>query len=152
MRIAGVKPSSLVNGPGLRYTIFLQGCPHHCPGCQNKDTWDINGGKEVEVKDLLKDIRKRAQLLDGITLSGGEPFLQQDELCQLIMRLPEKLMVWIYTGYKYEEIKNTRLAQLAHYIVDGRFEKDKIVEGWYGGSSNQRLINMRKGSIKMYGE
>ena len=152
MRIAGILPSSFINGYGMRYVIFLQGCPHHCEGCQNPDTWDLDGGKEMKVEDIIKDIKKRKKLLDGITLSGGEPFLQQDECVKLLELLPEGLDVWIYTGFTYEGIKHTNLAKLADYIVDGKFECDKIVEGKLYGSSNQRIINVKKGTIEPYGE
>ena len=78
MRIAGTLTCSLVNGEGIRYAIFTQGCAHNCQGCQNPDTWDFNGGSEIDVRDLAADILKRKHL-DGITLSGGDPFYQQEE-------------------------------------------------------------------------
>ena len=73
MRIAGILPCSFVNGEGARYVIFLQGCKHHCKGCQNPETWDFDGGKEIGEKEIAEDFRNR-KLLDGITLSGGDPF------------------------------------------------------------------------------
>lgn len=152
MRINGVLTSSLVNGDGIRYVIFLQGCTHGCVGCQNTDTWAINGGREMSVEEIIDDILKRP-LIDGITLSGGEPFMQQAECVKLIKKLPKRLAnVWIYTGFTYDTIKNSELANLADFIVDGKFEIDKRVAGWYGGSSNQRLINVKKGTIMEYGE
>ena len=83
MRIAGILPRSFVNGEGIRYVVFLQGCPHHCSGCHNPDTWDFNGGKEVSIHDIVEDFKRR-KFIDGITLSGGEPFAQQDACVELL--------------------------------------------------------------------
>lgn len=145
MRIAGIIPSSLVNGEGVRYVIFLQGCKHHCEGCHNPETWNLYGGIEKSVGELAKYISRREKVLDGVTLSGGEPFLQQDECVKLLKLIPKKMNVWVYTGYKYEDIKDTELARMADVIVDGKFEKDKLVEGEFYGSSNQRIIKIEKG-------
>lgn len=146
MRIAGTLSCSLVNGYGIRYVIFCQGCAHHCVGCQNQETWDLKGGKEVSVEELVKDISKHKHI-DGITLSGGDPFFQQEECVSLLNLLPKNLDVWIYTGFKYEDIKDTQLAQMADYIVDGKFEQDKKVAGKMYGSSNQRIINVKNGGL-----
>ena len=143
MRINGVLTSSLVNGDGIRYVIFLQGCPHHCDGCQNPDTWDPKGGYDISVEDLIADIKKR-HLIDGITLSGGEPFMQQEECCKLISLLPENLNVWVYTGFRYEEVAHMPLAKVVNYIVDGRFEMDNPAVGKMYGSNNQRIINVKE--------
>lgn len=142
MRIAGTLSCSLVNGYGVRYVIFCQGCTHHCVGCQNPETWDPRGGKEISVEELSRDILKHKHI-DGVTLSGGDPFFQQEECVSLLKLLPENLDVWIYTGFDYDDIKHTQLAQMADYIVDGRFEPDKQVSGKMYGSSNQRIINVK---------
>lgn len=138
MRIAGTLSCSLVNGEGVRYVVFVQGCKHACKECQNPDTWDFNGGYEIAVEDLAKDIRNHPYI-DGITLSGGDPFYQQQECIKLLELLPD-LNVWIYTGFKYEEIANTKLAKMAHVIVDGEYIPELRCEGKYYGSSNQRII------------
>lgn len=143
MRIAGTLSCSLVNGNGVRYVIFYQGCAHHCIGCQNPETWDFNGGKEITPEELAEDIIKHKHI-DGVTLSGGDPFYQQEECVSLLKLLPAHLDVWIYTGFDYEEIKNTQLAQMADYIVDGKFEQDKLVTGKMYGSSNQRIIKVKE--------
>lgn len=146
MRIAGVLKCSFVNGDGARYVIFTQGCDHHCEGCQNPDTWDFDGGEEVSVQWLAQDIKKH-RLIDGITLSGGDPFYQQEECVNLLKLLPDT-NVWIYTGFSYDEIKDTELAARADVIVDGEFiEKFKCESKMYG-SSNQRIIR-KKGVQKM---
>lgn len=143
MRIAGTLSCSLVNGYGVRYVIFCQGCNHCCAGCQNPETWDFNGGKEITPEELVEDIKKHKHI-DGVTLSGGDPFYQQDECVYLLKLIPENINVWIYTGFKYKEIKNTQLAQMADYIVDDKFEIDKVVTGKMYGSSNQKIINVKE--------
>lgn len=139
MRISGVLTCSLVNGEGVRYVIFTQGCAHACKGCQNPDTWGFKGGTEIDVSELAMDILDRRKHLDGITLSGGDPFYQQDECCRLLQMLPG-MNVWIYTGFNYEDICDTDLAKMADVIVDGPFVEELRCEGSYFGSSNQRII------------
>lgn len=141
LRIAGILSPSFVNGDGARYVVFLQGCPHHCQGCQNPDTWDFSGGTEVPIESIAQDYKSK-KLLDGITLSGGEPFAQQEACVELLKLLPDT-NIWIYTGYEYEDIQNTELAKLADAIVVGRFIESLKCEGRMYGSSNQRII--RKG-------
>ena len=138
MRIAGILPCSFVNGEGARYVIFLQGCKHHCKGCQNPETWDFDGGKEISEKEIAEDFRNR-KLLDGITLSGGDPFFQQ-EACVELINLLDGVNVWIYTGFEYDEISETELAKKANVLVVGRFIEDLKCEGQYFGSSNQKII------------
>ena len=142
MRISGVLTCSLVNGEGIRYVIFTQGCRHGCKGCQNPDTWDFNSGYSVDVAMLADDILKRKKHLDGITLSGGDPFYQQEECIELLKLLPD-LNVRIYTGYHYEDICDTELARMADVIVDGPFVEELRCEGQYFGSSNQRVIRQK---------
>ena len=138
MRVAGLLPASLVNGDGVRYVVFTQGCKHRCPGCHNPETWAFNGGNEVPVEYIAAEYKKR-KLLDGITLSGGDPFYQQEECMELLKLLPG-VNVWIYTGFEYEEIKDTELAQRADVLVTGPFIRDLKCEGKPYGSSNQQVI------------
>lgn len=142
MRIAGVNTCSLVNGDGVRYVIFVQGCKHHCKGCQNQWSWDMDGGADIPVEMIAEDVRKH-RMIDGITLSGGDPFYQQDECVELLKLLPE-YNVWIYTGFVYEEIAGTELAKMADVIVDGPFVEELRCEGKMYGSSNQRIIRLDK--------
>lgn len=137
MRIAGIQSFSLVNGEGIRYVIFVQGCKHHCPGCHNPDTWDFNGGVEWTPEELANDI-KMHKFIDGITLSGGDPFYQQEACIELLNLLPG-MNVWIYTGFDYDEIKDTKLAQMADVLVTGRFVEKLKCEGQMFGSSNQEI-------------
>lgn len=150
MRIAGINPVTLINGDGVRYAIFTQGCFHQCKGCQNPETWDPKGGYDVNISDLAKDILKRWNKgwIDGITLSGGDPYYQQTECRQLLKLLPKDLNVWIYTGFEYEKIKDLELTSLADVIVDGKFELSKKCEEKQYGSSNQRIIHIYDKKIK----
>lgn len=141
MRVAGVLPCSFVNGDGARYVIFTQGCVHHCPGCQNPETWDPAGGTEMSVAEIAADFSKR-RLLDGITMSGGDPFCQQEACMELLDLLPG-VNVWIYTGYEYEDICDTPLAKRADVLVVGPYREELRCEGQMYGSSNQRIIRRK---------
>lgn len=138
LRVAGILPCSFVNGDGARYVVFTQGCIHHCPGCQNPDTWDLNGGTTLSIAEIASDFLKRP-LLDGITLSGGDPFCQQ-EACMELLDLFPKANVWVYTGFEYEDICDTPLAKRADVLVVGPFIENLRCEGKPYGSSNQRVI------------
>jgi len=151
VRIAGVVKESIVDGPGIRYVIFAQGCPHHCKGCHNEATLDFAGGQEYGIEKIVFDI-ERTQLLSGVTFSGGEPFSQPDAFCELATRLKEKnVHILIYSGYTYEELiklseKNVaikNLLGLTDILIDGRFDlekRDLMLQ--FKGSSNQRYIDM----------
>lgn len=141
MKINGIIPCSFVNGDGARYVVFVQGCRHHCDGCHNPETWDLDGGLDLPVEEIASDFKKR-RLLDGITLSGGDPFFQQEECAALLNLLPD-VNVWIYTGFEYEEIQNTALAKMADAIVTGRFIKELACDGKMYGSSNQKIIRRK---------
>ena len=104
MRIANTVSDSIVDGPGLRFTVFTQGCPHRCPGCHNPDTHDPAGGREAAVEELAEKLLSNP-LTDGLTLSGGEPFCQAEDCARLAAIAREKgLNVWVYTGYTYERL------------------------------------------------
>ena len=137
MRIAGTLSCSLCNGDGIRYVVFLQGCDHHCPGCQNPDTWDFDKGEEITIEDLVKDIQKH-KFIDGITLSGGDPLYQEEECCKLLDMIPD-MNVWVYTGFTWEEIKDRPLAKKANVLVTGPFIESLKCEGKPYGSSNQEI-------------
>ena len=153
IRIAGLTNDSIVDGQGIRYTIFTQGCPHHCPGCHNQTALPIDGGKDAAVEEILAKI-KQNPLLDGITLSGGEPFLQADPCTVLAMEAHALgLTVWTYTGFTYEVLlagiaDNPEWGSLLNetdVLVDGPFmQNEKSLELAFRGSKNQRLIDMKK--------
>ena len=147
MRIANTVSDSIVDGPGLRFTVFTQGCPHRCPGCHNPDTHDPAGGQEAAVDGLAEKLLSNP-LTDGLTLSGGEPFCQAEECAKLAAAAREKgLNVWTYTGYTYERLISGEvpgamdlLAQ-TDVLVDGPFvEAQKSYAALFRGSTNQRLI------------
>jgi len=151
-RIAGVTTESVVDGAGLRSTIFFQGCPHHCPGCHNPETWQLDGGREVTLIELLMML-KLTPLTTGVTFSGGEPFLQSRNLVFLAAYLKRlKLNLWVYTGYTWEYLvndsENDEIQLLLDYIdilIDGPFISAKQqMELPFRGSSNQRLIKVRE--------
>ncbi|MBO5364276.1 MAG: 4Fe-4S cluster-binding domain-containing protein, partial [Clostridia bacterium] len=103
-RISGIEPESIVDGPGIRYVIFVQGCPHHCPGCHNPQTHDFEGGKEQDFASILTEIDKNP-LLSGVTFSGGEPFCQAEALAELGKRIKGRgLNLVCYSGYTFEEL------------------------------------------------
>lgn len=145
IKIAGTLPVSFINGTGARYVVFTQGCAHHCYNCHNPETWDFDGGMEISVEEIACDI-KRHSLIDGITLSGGDPFYQQEECLALLELLPENLNVWIYTGFEYDEIKDTKLAKRADVLVTGRYIDALRCDGQMFGSSNQEIHVRKKGN------
>ena len=102
VRLAGVERHSSVNGPGVRYVVFFQGCPHHCKGCQNPETWAEDKGHLLAISSLIEDIKK-TKYLDGITFSGGDPLYQAEALIEIIKGLKETgLSFWCYKGWTYE--------------------------------------------------
>ena len=151
IRIAGTVNDSIVDGPGYRYTVFTQGCPHHCPGCHNPESHDFAGGRVVDTEVILKQVRENP-ILDGMTLSGGEPFCQAESCLELAKAAHAlHLNVWCYTGYTYDallkEADPARLALLGEVdvLVDGPFIlAQRSLELKFCGSRNQRLIDLKK--------
>lgn len=146
IRISGIESESIVDGEGIRYVIFTQGCPHHCPGCHNPQTHSFDSGKLVPIENILDDISKRKDWIDGITLSGGEPFCQIGQ-CSIIAEQAQKmgLSVWCYTGYLFEDLYRQGIELLKHIdvLVDGPFVQDeKSLELDFRGSHNQRIIDI----------
>lgn len=153
IRYAGTANDSIVDGPGLRYVIFTQGCPHNCPGCHNPQTHAFDGGKTAELSFFAEKIRKNP-LLDGVTFSGGEPFCQAKALAALARELKDTgLNIVTYTGYTFEYlIENAdenngfmELLECTDLLIDGPFIKEqRSIEIRFRGSRNQRLIDCRK--------
>lgn len=151
MRIASIVNDSIVDGQGIRLAVFVQGCSHHCKGCHNPHTHDPEGGHEESVEFILHML-KSDPLVDGITLTGGEPF-DQALVCARLAHGARRLGydVWTYTGYTYEEIISSDRADwqllLANttVLVDGPFvESLKSYELKFRGSTNQRLIDVKE--------
>ena len=150
MRLSGVVRESIVDGPGLRLTVFLQGCPHQCEGCHNPQTHDPNGGYDCDTDKILEALDQNP-LLRGVTLSGGEPIEQAEKLLQLAkaVRARNKDIV-LFSGYTFEELLEMgkarpsvlELLSLCFLLVDGRFvlsKRDLTLR--FCGSSNQRLLD-----------
>ena len=149
IRIAGIVDDSIVDGEGVRLTVFTQGCPHHCHGCHNPQTWSLDGGHEIDTEEIVQKL-KANPLLSGITFSGGEPFLQPAPLTELA-RAAHKLGldVWSYTGFTLEELeKRTDVQQLLNEVdvlVDGPYvEALRDLTLRFRGSSNQRIIDLNE--------
>ncbi len=149
IQMAGTVNDSIVDGPGLRYAVFVQGCSHHCPGCQNPETHDPSGGHEDDTDSLIAKMKKNP-LLSGLTLSGGEP-MEQPVPCLELAKAAHAggMNVWCYTGYTWEELMeqndSDRIALLnqVDVLVDGIFlMAEKSLELDYRGSKNQRLIDV----------
>ena len=158
IRIAGTVDDSIVDGPGIRYTVFVQGCSHHCPGCHNPHTHDFAGGRVVDTEEIVAQLRGNP-LLDGLTLSGGEPFEQPDACAELARQAHALgLNVWCYTGYKYEQLlagDASRQALLSELdvLVDGPFLlAERSLDLLYRGSRNQRIIDVHTGREWLAGD
>lgn len=154
VRLAGnLECDSIVNGPGLRIVVWMQGCPHKCEGCHNIHTHDVNKGKNVLIDDIYKFIDNHKEQ-EGITLSGGDPMMQIDNSLKIATYCKNKnLNVWCYTGYTFEQLismskKNNKIMDLLNNIdilVDGKFELNNLTRtSLYCGSTNQRIIDVKK--------
>lgn len=149
IRIAGLVNDSIVDGPGFRYAIFTQGCPHNCPGCHNPETHSFTGGKCVDTREIIENFRKNP-LLDGITLTGGDPFCQPAPCAELARAAHESnLTVWAYSGYLFEEIladpAMRAMLEEVDVLVDGPFLlAQRTLSLRFRGSKNQRLIDVRR--------
>ena len=141
LRLYMTAPCSEVLGPYKRFIVWVQGCKRQCKGCIAKDSWALDGGELVEVDTLVQQILLQ-ETIEGITISGGEPFLQQDALCELISKVREHkdIGVIIYTGMKYSEIENTALAHSADLIIDGEYVEELNDNKSLRGSSNQNVL------------
>ncbi|MDR1270849.1 MAG: anaerobic ribonucleoside-triphosphate reductase activating protein [Planctomycetaceae bacterium] len=151
IRISGFVNESVVDGPGIRFVIFVQGCQHDCPDCHNPQTHDPQGGEEMAIEEILAMIDSNP-LLDGVTFSGGEPFLQAKALAELATCCKNKnLSIVVYTGFYYEEILTNsdnqdwqELLKQTDILIDGPFEREKkTTELAFCGSSNQRVLHLR---------
>lgn len=153
LKIAGIVDDSIVDGEGVRLTVFTQGCPHHCHGCHNPQTWNLAGGHEIDTEEVVQKLKENP-LLSGVTFSGGEPFLQPAPLTEIARAAHGLgLDVWSYTGFTLEELKKRTDAQQllneVDVLVDGPYvEALRDLTLQFRGSSNQRIINLdelRKG-------
>lgn len=149
LRIAGIIPESVVDGPGVRMVLFVQGCPHHCEGCHNPDTWDFAGGREADIDELLA-AAGRPGLITGITFSGGEPFAQAESLGELALSLKARgFHLTAYSGYTWNELITSPdphvgvLLGLLDLLVDGPYVAElRSGSLAFRGSRNQRIIRV----------
>ncbi len=151
IRLAGIVRESIVDGPGFRFTVFCQGCPHHCPGCHNQQTHDFAGGKDVALSRILEEIDKNP-LLSGVTFSGGEPFCQAGAFADLAEEVEKRgLDIVTFSGYTYEQLREkaetdedtARLLARTRLLIDGPFKKEeKDLTLAFRGSRNQRIIDL----------
>lgn len=153
VKIAGIIKESIVDGPGIRLVVFTQGCVHNCIGCHNPETHSFSGGYYMKIDEIINMIKENP-LLDGITLSGGDPFVQAKACANLANKVKEMgLNVVTYTGYAFEEIIQEmkinhsweKLLYATDILIDGRFDitkKSLLLK--FRGSKNQRIINVKK--------
>ncbi len=151
LRLAGIVPESVVDGPGIRLSLFFQGCSHRCPGCHNPETHDPAGGIEVDSAELLARV-KGARGIDGVTFSGGEPFEQAAGLAGLAEEIRSLgLNLVIYSGFTFEALLRKsesdpyirRLLEAGMLLIDGPYsEEERDLTLPFRGSRNQRLIDL----------
>lgn len=151
MRLQSIVHESIVDGPGIRFTVFTQGCPHACPGCHNPQTHEFGQGYEITSQELIREFEKNAEdnpLLDGVTISGGEPLTQACELLPFVDAVRRAGMdIWLYSGFTIEEIAERNdedeiaLIEQVDTLVDGKFDlEQRTLEERFIGSRNQRVI------------
>lgn len=153
IRLAGIVRESIVDGPGIRFTVFCQGCPHACKGCHNPETHDFAGGKDISIDRLIEEINKD-KLLAGVTFSGGEPFCQPEAFAELGKRVKEcGLNIVVFSGYTLEQLNDMsvqsagvrELLGLTDILIDGPFVNElRDLTLQFRGSSNQRVIDMNE--------
>ncbi|MDD4377897.1 MAG: anaerobic ribonucleoside-triphosphate reductase activating protein [Eubacteriales bacterium] len=159
LRIAGVVRESIVDGPGIRFVVFCQGCSHNCKGCHNPDTHDFSGGYDCPIGKIIEAIDQN-QLISGVTFSGGEPACQPEGFLALAKKIKERnLDIVMFSGYTYEQLlemgeKNPALIELLQYVdllIDGKYiQEQRDLTLQFRGSKNQRIIDMNETRKKGY--
>ena len=148
LELSGIARDSIVDGPGIRTTVFAQGCPHHCPGCHNPETWEFGCGTPVPEEGILEMVKENP-LCRGVTFSGGEPFAQAEAFAALARLLKENgYEVASYTGYTFEQLllgtkAQRELLQTLDVLIDGPFiQAQRSLELSFRGSANQRILDV----------
>lgn len=153
MNFHRIESCNLSNGTGWRVVLWVSGCPHHCKGCHNPETWDLNSGKPFTDKHLRKIIEYLDKpYIKGLTLSGGDPLTLENresilEIVKTVKNNYSNKDIWLYTGYNYEEIKDLEIIKYVDVVVDGQFileERDITLP--FRGSKNQNIIEVNKKS------
>ncbi|MEF9952679.1 MAG: anaerobic ribonucleoside-triphosphate reductase activating protein [Clostridium sp.] len=152
VNIAGIKKESIVDGPGIRYVIFAQGCKHNCRGCHNPSTHSFEMNQQMDVDSLIDEI-KGLKHIDGVTFSGGDPFYQPNEFAYIAKALKENnIHIISYSGFTYEGLikreESRELLENIDVLIDGPFiENKKSLKVAFRGSTNQRIVDVKE-SIK----
>lgn len=147
IKIASIQKNRYEDGPGIRVTIFFQGCNVRCKGCHNSEIQDIQNGKEYEVKKLCKEILSYNLPVKKITVSGGEPLMQREALEEFIEEMHKKnFEIALYTSYDFEEIPKNILKKLK-YLKVGKYINELRIQGKFYGSSNQKFYSLENGKI-----
>ena len=161
MKYLNILDCDIVDGNGIRVSLFVSGCSHHCKGCHNPESWDAFNGKEFteEIVNKLLTLLDR-DYVDGITITGGDPLMlgnryEVTKLCKLLKEKFPNKSIWLYTGYEFEEIEALEVLQYIDVLVDGPFKLDlRDISLAFKGSSNQRVIDVQKtlknGNIVLY--
>lgn len=161
LRLSGVVYDSLADGEGVRTALYFSGCDHNCPGCHNREAQDFYTGQIVTseiLQQIVDEINKRPYL-SGITLTGGDPLYRPSQLAVALQYIKERinphLSVWLYTGFRWEDVEGLYLMEYVDVIVDGPYIwtcADKRLQ--YRGSSNQRVIDVKRtrsaGEVVLY--
>jgi anaerobic ribonucleoside-triphosphate reductase activating protein len=150
MRYAQYYPCDFTNGEGVRCTLFVTGCLHGCKGCHNASTWNPNRGAEFNeamTLQILSDLRER----DGLSLSGGDPLFPKNrdaitELCRRVKAERPDKTIWLWTGYRFEDICDLEVVRYLDVVIDGKFEQGNLTLQPWRGSNNQRLFRRVAGS------
>ena len=141
VNIAGIIEDSIVDGPGLRMVIFFQGCPHDCYNCHNQDTHSTKPNQIMSIEEIVRFV-KEPKLSIALTISGGEPFLQYEQLLELCKQLQD-YKIWVYSGYTKQQLIDLGYDEVFSYIealVDGPFiEEEKTLDEQFVGSKNQKI-------------
>ena len=153
MNFHRIESCNLSNGTGWRVVLWVSGCPHHCKGCHNPETWDLNSGKPFTAKHLRKIIEYLDKpYIKGLTLSGGDPLTLENreailEIVKTVKNDCPNKDIWLYTGYNYEEIKDLEIIKYVDVVVDGQFIlEERDITRPFRGSKNQNIIEVNKKS------
>lgn len=149
IRYAHILNDSIVDGPGMRLVVFLQGCKWNCEGCHNPHLFPLDEGIEIDEVQLAKIILKKINSMhSGITFSGGDQILQNEALLKVIKYIRSRrpdINIWVYTGFLFEDINNLPLLKEIDVLVDGQFKlNEKDISLKFKGSANQRVIDIKK--------
>ena len=151
MRFAQIRKEDISNGPGIRVSLFVQGCNRHCDGCFNPETWDYDKGQifNRRIQELFLDLGKEKRIT-GFSILGGEPLDQDERMLELIKKIKERYpdkTIWMWTGHTYEDLtdKQMEIVKLIDVLVDGPFIISQKCPGKrFRGSMNQRIIDIKK--------